>query len=570
MPTDSTPLGALLLKKRKNVLSRAENERLQSEVLGAARKLLLQYPETTKPNPPRSSAEMTLAGRVKGDDSHPLKLLVLDENAELLPRLRISVWLALHLHDHGKPEDLGEDLAEAFAPLRNPTGPNWTLEALENAVNCLSESLLAEFNIRGEDEFKWWQPDYLSVPFRRILGIDWQLSDVISTLQYYPGELITPSGRKIIVNRSIHTLPLPTEKLLSTCNQIKEQIGKGILSYWSLSATDVFKERVNKNDIFWYFYASVRSKIAQRYLFLIPKTGIHLISIIKNLTVDFLHRYLSPESSTERKDYDLELKNSLQKVADEALADLKKKYQDDPIVNSSNVVQRNYEKQLWWIESKDLPSLQTHMVPISNSEDEELSSVLMLIPPIEPWERRLAQDKRNRRDTNHRPVKPREVIDLYYNLLSRIRRKIERKILRQSLTDRYQASFKETHRVQRGHVNTETVLNLQHTLDISARNGGLEDIFELIRIRVDTLYIEHLTANNRFHAEEIYTRSGNDQKSYDNYAVASPIHPTIRSSDSEKQLKEICIWLVDDIRERVTSSEFEIICTYALELLNQN
>jgi hypothetical protein len=385
-----------------------------------------------------------------------------------------------------------------------------------------------------------------------------------------------PSGRKIRVNKSIHTPPLPVEILISTCEGIEEQIKNAILSFNNISDKLAGIDDIKASDIFWYLYVSLRSQAMQRHLFSLPKNGIHSISLIKQLTIDFLHKYYSAESMIEQNDHDLELKDSLRRVANEALADLKQKHQDEPIVHSSNVIQRNYQKQLWWIESQHLPSLQFQAPPVSSLEDEDFNKVLVSSAPVEPWERRLAQDSRNRRDVNHSPAKPKSAMDLFYGFFCKVRRKFEKQVLHQALIDRYQASFESLCRVNQGQSGIETAVKFQRDLDKLAENERIEHFFELIRSRVDTLYIENLAKGDEFSSVEFYNlfkKSGNvkyNDRKNEISSLKGSVHPSIRSKDSENELKEMSIWLVSDIRSRVTSNEFEILCNYSLTLLKQN
>jgi hypothetical protein len=547
MAIDSTPLGELLLKKRGGVMSRAENDLLRSEVLGAARKLLLEYPETSKNNPTRSSAENTLVRCVQDKESHRLRHLVLAENANVVPGLRISIRLAIDLHDHGTPANIGEDLAASLEPLLNPRGPNWTVEALENAVDCLSESLWTSLSLREEDEFKWWQPDYLSVPLRRILCIDWQLSDVISALRYCPNELVKPANDGKGIHPNQPTVIIPDKTLLETCGEIRKNISIAI------NSLDCSDQGAEPDNIFWYFFHSLRGKLDSNRFFSIPRNGIHSYSLIRNLTTNFLknYYYLAMPDVNDAGFIQKELKKSLKDVAVGALGDLKRKYQKGPTVHHNKVRGNDFDSQLWWMDGGGLSEIKPE--PVCCKSDEEFSLCLTKCAPIEPYGRILIGDRRNREDVNHNTVKPRHALELSEFLLRNVRRQFQKRILIEALFDRYEASFNVKYR--RSEIRSVTGNSCAPMVKVRNKNR-VEDYCELIRIKFDSWYIEFECAKNipDASAETIHFDYIQNGKSI------------VEETDRDQLKSSVIDFVLNEIEPNLCSDDFSIVCSYVRNL----
>jgi hypothetical protein len=138
---------------------------------------------------------------------------------------------------------------------------SWTNESHEKAAVCLTDSLFNVLRKQPTTQVTWWQPGYLRVPFRQILGVKNQLSDVITIIKYSPyfseQENIYPNGTLSITPRQI---------LEETFNKIKKVMRYRLRLYFerhlsnNLHIADITNGFWNRfeEEIFWLFLTGIR------------------------------------------------------------------------------------------------------------------------------------------------------------------------------------------------------------------------------------------------------------------------------------------------------------------------
>jgi hypothetical protein len=565
MAIDSTPLGELLLKKRRGVLSPFEDSELRSTLQGAAKKLLLQYPETSKTKLRRSSAEKTLADRVSSGAFPNLKPLILTEEFDVFPRQRISIWLAMDLSEHANTDDLSDDLKRSLGPILEPTSPNWEPCVLETASNCLAAILLAGLPDRSEDEIKWWQPDYLSVPFRQSLGIRHRLFDVLSVIRYYPGDLINIAEGNSIISVA-NAFLIPAEAIIETCEKINTLLKWQLRSCFSRILSNKLEvERPTAEfwarfgqQVFWTFLQGIRGRDTS---FGIGKNKeIHTFEYLKSaanaffLKNDELQKYIELDLGLRRKmscedefkDFEDVSNRAINEMLGEAYGDCRLEIEP----NHQNVRNFAYRRQFCFVVSLSLPPVDGDVL---NVDDPEFQNVLRRQDKIPRYSTVLAKDSRNLttdRSRNRKPVKRKYVIRFYWILLMACRKRVQRSVLRDVLPrwtetpTRLRAQNPVSKSRVEGALSTEVNLN----------SDALSDCMEDIRIYIETLRVELLEGST--------ARLGASCET-----IINEVFALTREYVRDKYYKKVKSWEFDQIVDFYKSKKDQITMDFESQLL---
>ncbi len=555
---ESTRLGTQLLNRRAGKASQTELEELRGDLIGAAKKLLLEYPEGSRRRTSRSANENRLEKELRKGRFPDLAELALGDE-EVDPMLRISLRLALDIREHGAPREIPAQLVEALAPLLNPIGPHWTRETLHTAASELADTLLAELQNKQEDYFRWWQPDYLSVPLRRILCIDWQLSDVISALRYYPGRLIEFCSETGI-RPARHLSAIPDQVLVETCGNIKNHIERTIRNCFS--GNKIMDNYFRPETICYLFFESLRLGCGSAYsgnnatlnLPSLPKGQIDSYKIIGISIEDYIKKEIQGEKFIESVNQEEEEIRSFQDVAYKAIGELKNRYKYDPKVIVADPINRDHGSQLCWMVSSSLPDLRLGDVITMN--DEEFAVTLANHPPISPYVQSLRRDRRNNESISHAPVKRRDAVSLCDFLLRKVRRKIPKKIFRDALIDRFKASFN----MMRPRPPELRERKNETRIPIAQAEEPLKvrDCWERILDSLDSLEIERMCGNNQPAPHDFGLEDESETERPNQLRPLDGAESTLEA--------RIVQFVLREIKPILKSNDFLIICSRIPEL----